>query len=310
MLKRILCILLFCFSGLIWAQSAYRDYSLIAFSGRFSNPALAGVKEFGTNLLYQGSEGVSKYFRGSGNYSNTLELGQSFFKGRSGVELRYNNSKSPVTKRGHDVSLSYSHGFRLKDHVILRLGGRARLRSTIFQTAFFQTGPFLRGEERVLNFDVGVSLHAKKFYAALSGTNLTDNAFRTVEGLNYSKFGFVLMAEAGAQFELTKKANTKWNRSLQPYLRFNLFNRYYENTSLGSYINFGPAQIGLFLSTNDYVLGSIGWTTPYFRIAYTYHPLPGLSPINRYQKHELALRFILPDKRKEANFMGKVYRGF
>src|SRR5687768_16517201 len=99
------------FSVTLCAQGINGEFGLYVYSGRYSNPALGGIKEYGTSLGYQVYRHNYPY-RYSSSYpliSHQLELGQSLFKGKGGLELQWNHSECTPNFQRNSGALAYSH---------------------------------------------------------------------------------------------------------------------------------------------------------------------------------------------------------
>lgn len=302
------------------AQRPYGEYEMYMYSGRYSNPALSGVKEYGTSLTYQ--SGLNRidpeYSYREAYWSHTAEFGQSLFSGNGGLELRWNQANYFRNVHQNSGTLGYSHGFQIGNKMIIRAGIKTRLNSHVFTSSDgWVIGPngttLIPGNDLQFNWDAGVSVHRERFYAALGFAELTPVIIQQFDGLHFSTYKNVISAEAGGMIPLNANKEGIWKWSFQPYAKIYIYSDM-GRTSFGTFVNYGPIQAGLMISGGHGILPSVGFTTSYFRLNYSYiNRMLAFGSFNYYRNeayHELALRFILPGKDKEAGFMKNVYRGF
>lgn len=308
------------FCTALLAQLPYSEYEMYMYSGRYSNPALSGVKEFGSSLTYQNNflSIDPEYSYRFPAWSHTAEFGQSLFSGRGGVELRWNRADYYRDFHQHSGTLGYSHGFQIGSNMILRAGIKGRLNAHVLNSSVgwpigTQGATIYSGNDLQFNWDAGVSLHRKHFYAALGFAELTPLYIQQFPGMRFYTPRNMLSAEAGGVIPLDEEKEGLWKWSFQPYAKV-YFNSGMSRASFGTFVNYGPIQAGLMVSGGHGVLPSLGFNSNYFRMGYSYiNRMLAFGSFNYYRNdayHELALRFILPGKDKEANFMKTVCRGF
>lgn len=321
MLKRLLLTsVLGIFCTALLAQQPYSEYEMYMYSGRYSNPALSGIKEYGSSLTYQSSflstDPVYSYRFPA--WSHTAEFGQSLFSGRGGVELRWNRADYYRDFHQQSGTLGYSHGFQIGSTMILRAGIKGRLNAHVLNSSDgwqigTQGATIYSGNDLQFNWDAGISLHRKRFYAALGFAELTPRYIQEFPGIRFYTPRNMLSAEAGGVIPLDEEKEGLWKWSFQPYAKY-YYNFGGMRLIMGSFVNFGPVQAGVLLASGHGVLPSVGFTSPYFRLNYSYVnrtlAFNSFTYFRNDSYHELALRFILPGKDKEANFMNSVYRGF
>lgn len=319
MLKKLLLTgLLGIFSSGLFGQIGYGDYALYMYSGSFSNPALSGIKEYGTSLSYQNQYVVINGWYSSTNLlsSHQLEFGQSLFKGRGGLELQWNHTEVAPYILRNSGALAYSHGFRLGSNWILRAGMRGRVYSHILGDLtnwFTHPGPYpAPGNDLMFSWDAGLSLHHNQGYFALGSFHHNPTYLKALDGFMFHLTTPAFTGELGAVFALPSKKEKNWKWSLQPF--FKVYSAGGLFFSAGMFVNYGPLQMGAMMTSAQSMRIAIGLNHKYLRLSYAYAGYNmALSSVNRYSgtpNHELALRFILPGKDKEAGFMKNVYRGF
>jgi len=142
------------------------------FSGPYSNPSLAGIKEYGTSFTSQLNRAESWVERNNrvDIWSQRYGLDQSLFHGRGGVQFQWSQAEMSSIAHTTEASLAYSHGFKLKEDLILRAGVAGRLHSNVITN--YAPGPTVdpiiyNGSDLNLLFDAGISLYAEKMYWAI-----------------------------------------------------------------------------------------------------------------------------------------------
>lgn len=225
--------------------------------------------------------------------------------------MQWSQSEVSVMYHLTEASLAYSHGFKLGKDAVLRAGIGSSINSNVITSISpsLTQGPvqFKEGSDLNVSFRAGLSVHFSKVYGALGVFNAL---FQNIKAMDNVKFANQTMftAEIGAKLPIFTKQIKKWSWSAQPYVK--LYNEGAMEFIAGSFLNYGLLQIGADIGSFGASHVSAGFHSRYIRVNYAYSL--ATSGIRYYQgsKHEVALRFILPNKTESANYMGQVYRGF